>query len=358
MSDGQGEAGAAGAAGDATGAGGGEGAGGGSAADILGGAAAGGGAAGAAGADAGAGGGAVAADGGDGGDGGAGGEGGAGADPALESFLGQFSADVGEGEGASLRDWVKSRGYKSHEEIAKSARDNQRALRDTGRVKIPGDDASDEDRAAFAKALGVPEKADEYAAPELLDAEGKPILGEDGQPIAMDGERLQLINGLAHSAPIPIPAASLKHILDGIAKADYEGMQASEAELSKQAQEHAKSWGADRDTKLAAVDAAGKLLGLDRSEMLKLRASFGPARALDMMAKLGARVSEDTMLQGGGQWFMGDPKQAQAEIDAMKADPVVAAKAAVKGTPENQRLKRLQAVRNAGLQAQGADAGL
>ena len=46
--------------------------------------------------------------------------------------------------------------------LHKRLEDSQKELKDSGRVKLPGKDATDQDRAAFNQALGVPEKPDAY----------------------------------------------------------------------------------------------------------------------------------------------------------------------------------------------------
>src|SRR5690606_21574553 len=118
--------------------------------------------------DAGAGGGGA---GGEGGDAGASG-GGGGAD--TDGYE-QVSAETGEGESASTRDWLKASGVKDINGLAKLARDNQRALRESGRIKVPGEGATDAEIAEFHKAIGVPEKPTDYAVPEFKDAAGNPI---------------------------------------------------------------------------------------------------------------------------------------------------------------------------------------
>jgi hypothetical protein len=52
-----------------------------------------------------------------------------------------LSADA-EGDEASLRDWAKSAGSRISTGSPRSLRDNQKALRDSGRVKVPGEGAT------------------------------------------------------------------------------------------------------------------------------------------------------------------------------------------------------------------------
>jgi len=47
---------------------------------------------------------------------------------------------------------------------------------------------------------------------------------------------------------------------------------------------------------------------------------------------------------GGRQRFLVSGDQAQADIDAMKADPIISKKITVKGSPENAKYNRLVAI--------------
>jgi hypothetical protein len=313
MSDGQG------AGGDAGGQGEGAGAGGGSAADLLGG-------------------------GGEqqqqqgGGEGGAGagaGEIAGGADP---DWYDQLSSELGDGETASMRDWVKASGAKDIAGLAKIARDNQRALRDSGRIKVPGEGATAEEIAAFNKAIGVPDSAEGYTLPTFKDA--------NGNPVEVDTSRLGRIAEIAHKHGIP--KAALEATLQELGQDDMQAMAGSEIELSKKADAHVKGWGAEKDAKLANVDDGIGLLGLQKGEVLKLRAALGPERALDVMEQLGSKVREDTLTGGGKQKFLGDPAAAQRELDAMKADATIRDKVFIPGTPEKARWDRLQDIVAAG----------
>ncbi len=304
-------------------AGGGEQAGAASADDILGGAAAAGGE--------GQGGAAGAGAGGEGGAG-AGGEGEGGANGAADpDWYQQLSAEA-DGEEPSLRDWAKSRGYKTLDDVVKSARDNQKAVRDSGRIKVPGDDAAPEDVATFRKAIGVPDDPKGYKLPELK--------GEDGEPIPLNTTKLQNIASIAHKHGIP--AKALEATLQEIAEADALELSTTETEIQSRAEAHAAKWGAQRAEKVAAVGRGLEALGLTRDEALAIRAAITPERALDIFAKLGAGIGEDTMVDGGGRQRFGvSGAEAQKQLDAKRADPEWVKKAMVPGTPENAEYTRL-----------------
>lgn len=254
-----------------------------------------------------------------------------GADP---DWYSQLSGETGEGETASLRDFVKANDVKDLNGLAKIARDNQKALRESGRIKVPGEGAGEAEISAYRKAIGVPDSADGYAMPVLT--------GDDGQPVKMDTAKLANIASIAHANGIP--KAAFEATMQAIAEADAGDFAAAELQLSREADAHVKSWGGDKDNKLAAVNAAIGALGLKRNEVLQLRAALGPARSLDLMAQIGAGVSEDTLINGDreGGGFLGDPVAAQREMDQMKLDPKVRDKVFIAGTPEHSRWNRLQ----------------
>ena len=305
-------------------------AGGGSAFDVLtGGAAAAGGEGGAA---AGAGSDAGAGAGGDAGAGaGAGGD--QGGDPA---WLADLSADTADGDTASLRDWAKSTGVKDLNQLAKIARDNQRALRESGRVKVPGSDASPEEVAAWRKATGVPDTAEGYAIDPVLDG--------DGQEIPLDKPLLARLASKAHE--IGLGADAFKALVGDYVTGQIEDFAAMEATQRAEGIEWVKAQGEKAPARSAAVNRGADVLGLDGQAVMKVRNALGAKATMDMLARLGEGVGEDVVfnLDGGGQKFLMSADSAQAEINQMRANPEIAAKITVKGTPENAKYERLQNV--------------
>lgn len=254
------------------------------------------------------------------------------ADGAEPDWYANLSADA-DGDKASLRDWVKATGAKDLNGLAKIARDNQAALRESGRVKVPGEGASAEERAEFAKAIGVPEDASGYELPAPK--------GDDGEPLPLNDGMLQRLAENAHKAGIP--KGAFEALLKEEVQSQLDERTAMEGELTRKATEHVKSWGAERDAKIAAVDTALNALGVNRDESMALRAALGPARALDMFAKLGAGLSEDNLMTGAAERKFGvSGEQAQAEMDRLKADPDFQKKVAIPGSAERQRWNRLQ----------------
>ncbi len=263
-----------------------------------------------------------------GGEGGDAGAGGGGADP---DFYSALSQETGEGETASNLDYVKAKGFKDLDGLVKAYRSAEKGLHDSGRIKIPGEGASEAEVAEYRKAIGVPEKPTDYAVPEFKDAAGNPI--------ELNTAMTERITVAAHK--IGVPKAALEQLLEGEIKAQLEEHDAQVAELTKQANAHVQSWGADREAKMASVNAAAKALGLTKPDLANLRAALGPAKMLDMLAKAGENYNEDTLIEGDRKSFGMKPEEAQKELDAMKADKSISDKIVVRGTPEHQRFNRL-----------------
>ncbi len=266
----------------------------------------------------------------------------AGADP---DWYAQLSRDTAEGDDASLLDWVKSTGVKDVNGLAKVARDNMRALRESGRVKIPGADAKPEELAEYRKAIGVPEDAKGYQIVPPKDAEGNDI------PL-----NSALIDALAARA---VDRGAPKDVFEGLVS-DFIQIQldqAADVDHQQQglAETTAKGWGPERDAKVEAVNKAASALGLDRDKMVAMRNALGADFALNMLAKLGQGMAEDVMITGGKGRFSISAAEAQSELNAMKTDPAIAAKVGIAGSPENIRWNRLlSAVAEAEVQKRAA----
>lgn len=249
-------------------------------------------------------------------------------------FLAMFTADTPEGETASMQDWIKASGIKDVASLAKIARDNQRALRESGRVRVPGEGATDQEIAEYRQAIGVPAKPEDYTRPEFKDA--------DGNPIPYNAELTDRVFARMHELGVPKTAA------EALMKAEIETQLAEYdtivKQLEAQANAHVTSWGDQKDAKLEAANAAIRELGFTREEVQHMRAMpGGPGKFLDAMVKIGSNVTEDSMVRGDRRTFGMSADQAQKEIATMRADKATLDKIMVPGTAENTRYERLLA---------------
>jgi hypothetical protein len=336
-----------GAGGDAGAGGGGGAAGAGAAAGGAAAALAGGGAAGAAGAGAGAGA-AAGADGGAGAAAGAGGDAGGGADPA---FLELFSAEGGDADNPSARDYIKGLGVKDPNHLAQLLRDNQKAAR-AGGIKVPGEGAKPEEIAAYHKAIGVPEKVEgyEFAMPEGVT--------ED----MLDMNLIPKVREAALAAGAP--AAGFTGMAEAVIAAQLDQMQADRTAEDADYQAKVKEWGGQSDAKMADVQNAMRTLGITPQEFQAMQRGYqiefrapGSGKLLDLFAKIGGGMSEATFLDGGKGRFGISGAEARREKDALIADVEFGKKYAAGDPTAVARMSRLTAAIAADIDRQNAADG-
>lgn len=254
----------------------------------------------------------------------------------------KVSTAVPDGQTASNRDWLASKGVKDIDALVVSYREAERAIRDGAKIKLPGDGAKPEEVAAFRTAIGVPEKSDGYEIKPLANGQFDPNRAEGPDNPRNIPLNEVLIGQLRESA---LKHGTPKGAFEGLVQ-DFVQMQLDEAATEAKRQDDlAAGWikeqGGKRDEQLAHVDSAARALGLTRADMTGLRNGLGADRALGLLAKLGAGMAEDTMITGGKGRFGVSGAEAQAELDRLKADPEFVKKVSVAGSPERVRWDRL-----------------
>lgn len=221
-----------------------------------------------------------------------------------------------DGENSSHRDWVKSLKVADIDGLVKIARDNQKALRDSGRVKVPGDDASADEIAAFNKAIGVPDEPGGYviAAPQ----------DDAGNPVPLDTQLLDALSASAHRHGLP--KSAYEAVVGDFIKAQIDSIADADRQAKSEAEAVVKQWGGEATAKLAAIDRAAETLGIGTDDLVALRNAWGSEKALNHLVRLGEGMSEDVMVAGGRVRFGTSGVAAKAELDALKTsktfDPV------------------------------------
>ncbi len=247
------------------------------------------------------------------------------------NFLAMIPGEAPDGE-PSLQDWVKSAGVKDVATLAKIARDNQKALRESGRIKIPGEGATPQEVAEYRAAIGVPNDPTGYTVPEFKDA--------GGNPIPINTALTERIFAKAHEL------GGSKALVEQLVASEIEAQIAEHDEgvkaLQQQARDHMNKWGAEKDQGIAQVSAALKEMGFSREDVDHMRAMpGGVGKFLDAMRKVGSNFTEDSLIKGDAKTFGMTPEQAAADLKAMQADPEQAKKIMVPGTPERIKRDRL-----------------
>lgn len=255
---------------------------------------------------------------GGGGDGGAGGGaaggGGAGEGGGADAeWLAQFSADGGDADNPSNRDWLKAKGFKSLDDVAKSYREAEHAIRNGGKLTVPGENAKPEEIAAFHKAIGVPDKPEGY---EVKVPEGQ----------ALDEEMMTPLREVAIKAGVP--KAGFEAIANAYVEKQLDMMDQLRVAEDGSRDELFKEWGGQKDAKMADVQNAMRALDLKATDVAAMQRGFamqygepGSKRTLALLQKLGAGLAEDTLLGGDGSRKFGiTGEAAQAEINKLSND--------------------------------------
>lgn len=219
-------------------------------------------------------------------------------------------AEAGEGEDTSNLDWLKGTKVKDLDSLVKIARDNQKALRESGRVKIPGADAKPEEVKAFREALGVPETAEGYEL-KLPD-------GLDGEKYEVDGKILNPLREVALEKNIPAEAFA------ALGEA-FMRNQAEEAVAMATANNEAraaklKEWGGAASAKATEFTRGARILGLDKQAVMKIQAGYGVGETMELLSKIGNMAGEDFFHDDGGaaeRFGVASLEQAQKQLDDM-----------------------------------------
>lgn len=191
-----------------------------------------------------------------------------------------------------------------------------------GRLAIPGEGATDEERAAFYAALGRPATAKDYG---LAKPEGMP----DAE---WDGERMGRFGDAAHA--LGLSAAQAKGIIDWLAKDTNDQITAFEADLPKRQEAHQaklreglqKTFGAEAPAALERAKRAYATYVTDEAakaaiDMLSEKA--GEVEVIKMFAAIGRDIGESRMKGSGGGSSFGalTPDAAKAQLATLNADP-------------------------------------
>jgi hypothetical protein len=178
-----------------------------------------------------------------------------------------------------------------------------------GMIRIPGENATPEERAAFNAALKIPEAPDGYQVPKI---EGLP------EGFALDPDTVSTLHGL------------------GVSQPQLEGLLQLEQRRSEQqalAQETAqKQWlESERETlkrdfgnqlgeKTALANRAAQTFGLDPNNPI-----FGSAEVVKAFAAIGAAISEDKLVSSESMKNQLSPESAADDIMRNENNPDYAA---------------------------------
>lgn len=241
-----------------------------------------------------------------------------------------LSADA-QGDTPSNRDWVKAKGFKDADALASSYREAERALRVGGKIEVPKEGATSEQIEAFHKAIGRPEKPDDYVVK---------------LPDGVQGEIDERLVGSYRDAAFKagLPAGMAQSLGDWYIEQQLDQDRKVVADRNRETQELFGEWGQQKDPNLAMCNRAAAKLGLDAGAIADIQKGFGAKNTLNLMLKLGQGLAEDAMLDGGGRQKFGvTGAEARAQLNTLLADPEFGRKVMAKDPVTIARKERLEA---------------
>ncbi len=202
--------------------------------------------------------------------------------------------------------------------LAKSYIEIERAYgKKANAFNIPTDKSTPEERAAFYKAMGVPESSDKYGleAPKDLP-----------EGMAYNPELTKMFSDVAHK--LGISTVQLKGLHDAwntAAIAEHkESMESAEKFRVDSIANMKKEWGPDYDTNLAKSDAIiVKVFGEDFQKMIKETGLANHPSIIKGMYRASQAVGEHSFATGDGGGWKGEVPNQQKLQDMIK-DPLYA----------------------------------
>jgi hypothetical protein len=244
-----------------------------------------------------------------------------------------FSADKPGEKELSNQEWIAKLKLKDLDSVVQLARDNQKALRESGRVKLPGDGATEAEVKAYKEAVGAPLEASGYAVDLPAEAKG----------FELDTAFIDPMKEIA--AKYHIPAAAFKELGERFMAAQLESIQADGANNVAERNATLKEWGPSAEQGKEEFRRGLDALGLKAGDAKAIEAGFGAKRTLELFRKIGQMAGEDFFAGNGGRpserFGVSSAEEAKKQIDAMVADPETRKKIRAKDPVTSQRYNRL-----------------
>lgn len=230
-----------------------------------------------------------------------------------------------------VREHVKAKGYKNPAELAManySLTKMQRGATDV--LTLPAKDADANAWNEFYTKVGRPATKDDY---KFTFGEGVTV---DESLVGFGKEMFHELGARPEQAQKAVEKWNA-YVADQNAK-----------EIEKNNKENAdavtalqQSWGTSLEENRAAGERVMKALALDEATMDKIQGAIGAAPLIDLLARIGKKSSEGTLVGGAGGGDPNDPsnmtkEQAEAAINALNNDAEFQKKYSDKNHPEHK----------------------
>lgn len=223
----------------------------------------------------------------------------------MKSFSGEKAGDE-----PSNQEWLAKTGVKDPDGLVKIARDLRRAQSESGKVKIPGENATDDERAAFREAIGAPKEAAGYEV----------TMPEGAEQYHLDTAVMEPLKVIAHKHGVPAPA--FKEMADVFLAAAVDDAKSEVARTDTEAADQIKEWGPLAGQRKEEFRRGAQLLGLGKGDIAAIQREFGAGKTLALFAKIGELAGEDFFATGNPSQRFGIPnlEAAQAQLDGLIND--------------------------------------
>lgn len=206
------------------------------------------------------------------------------------------------------RGFVENKGWQGPADVLASYRQLEGYLGadKAGRgVVLPKDDQDVEAFDNIYKALGRPEKPDEYGLKELL-----------ANDPSVDSEFMGAMSGAMHGAGLS------KRQAESLAKNYHDHFTARQAAAIDQHQGEVESFRQSASPETIEMAQRGfRFLEIDPGDAMAIEMHFGVEKAAKMFARIGQALGGDKFPAGASDpGFTGSPSAAQAKIDELMAD--------------------------------------
>lgn len=223
-----------------------------------------------------------------------------------------------DGQSMSDKAWIENKKFGSVADLVKQTRELEARFLSGDKIVLPKDGDPPEALETFYKAIGRPEKPDDY---EIKMPEGRDI----DQAFAKRMQERAFKDGAPKAMFEGIVEEFNQHMLEV-----EQNELAQRAEAKKQGIAKIRTeWGQDFDGNVQHANKAMQMLGLDKASIAGiedgLEAQFpgeGTIRTMKLLAKLGSGMGEDSLLDPANPKVFGvSPSAARAELDQIKKNP-------------------------------------
>ena len=215
---------------------------------------------------------------------------------------------MGTNPDADVQSWAENKNFPDQNTMVKSYYHLEKlngALKNGNAIDKPGEGASDADWNHFHNQLGRPTDPKDYAFMKDANQEETGWLAD-----------LMHTNGMSDKAATEIS----KGINEKITGMQSDQTAQTQADIDTDKAQLQKDWGVAHDSRIKQARSAAKEFGMTSEAIDSLEAAMGYAPLMKMLQSIGAKVGQDTFIEGEGHSSVMTPQAAQTAIGELNMD--------------------------------------